>query len=198
MIKRLAPIFVICLIMAGVHIVNMLSGGSLSAFGVHPRELSSIPAIAAAPWLHGDVMHLVNNLIVFAVLGSVCMVYGLRHFIVASLQIIAISGLCVWLFGRDGLHLGASGWIFGLWALIIAMAWFERSIRNIAIAIIIIALYGTMIFGLLPTDRFISFEAHIFGALGGVFAAWRLTKAPDLQLAVKPARSRETDLKFWS
>ncbi|NJM50980.1 MAG: rhomboid family intramembrane serine protease [Sphingomonadales bacterium] len=142
-------------------------------------------------------MHLVNNLIVFAVLASVCMVYGLRNFAVASVQIIIISGQCVWLFGRSGVHLGASGWIFGLWAMIIAMAWFERSIRNIAIAIIIIGLYGTMIFGLLPTDRFISFEGHIFGALGGVFAAWRLNKKSDVR-QIKPAAKREPKLKFWS
>ncbi|NJM50981.1 MAG: hypothetical protein HC843_08980 [Sphingomonadales bacterium] len=45
MITRLTPVFLICLVMAGVHILNMLTGGSLAAFGVHPREISSIPAI---------------------------------------------------------------------------------------------------------------------------------------------------------
>jgi membrane associated rhomboid family serine protease len=98
-------------------------------------------------------------------------------FVYSSVIIITVSGILVWLFGRDANHIGASGWVFGLWSLSISLAWFDRRMMNIVIAILVILFYGGMVFGMLPQDSSVSFESHLFGALAGVLAAWSSTWA---------------------
>jgi membrane associated rhomboid family serine protease len=114
-----------------------------------------------------------------AALAGLCLLEGVAYFVRASAIILFVSGVLLWLFGRDGVHIGASGWIFGLWSLTIVRAWFQRSYTNIFIALAVILLYGGLAWGMLPSGGSISFEGHIFGALSGVAAAWALHhKAP--------------------
>ena len=93
-----------------------------------------------------------------------------RDFFFASAFIIIGSGLLVWLFGRIGLHLGASGWLFGFWGLLLARAWFERSLLDLLLAVLVFFLYGGWFFGLLPRAG-VSFEYHLAGAFCGVLYA---------------------------
>jgi membrane associated rhomboid family serine protease len=181
--------------MVAVHLVNILTGGYLSNFGIEPRDIGGAYTVATAPFIHGDVGHLGSNLAAFVVLGSLVLLQGLRYFVKASAVIILLGGALVWLFARPGDHIGASGWIFGLWSLVIALAWFDRSPRNIAIALAVVFFYGGMVFGVLPTAGYISFESHLFGAIAGIFAAFTLSKKPAAEI-VAPARQNE--LKFWS
>ena len=176
------------------HIVDLLLGGTLKSHGIQPRELGTVYTIFVGPWLHSDFAHLGNNLAAFVVLGSLCVLNGIRYFLHASLLIITISGALVWLFGRDATHIGASGWIFGLWSLVIALAWFDRSLRNIAISIAVVLFYGGMIFGILPAQGYISYESHLFGALAGVIAASLLSKQSRRLTA--PLRPKPS-IKFW-
>ena len=180
--------------MVAVHVVNFFTGGYLSTFGIEPREIESAYTIATAPWLHANIGHLGSNLAAFVVLGSLVLLQGLRYFVKASALIILLGGALVWLFARPGDHIGASGWIFGLWSLVIALAWFDRSPRNIAIALAVVLFYGGMVFGVLPTQGYISFESHLFGAIAGVFAALTLSKKPAAEIL---APERQNELKFW-
>ena len=194
MIRQWAIIAAICAVMVGVHLADMLLGGFLKNFGIQPREIGTAYTIFTAPWLHANFAHLGSNLAAFMVLGSLCMLNGLRYFVKASALIIAIGGALVWLFARGSTHIGASGWIFGLWSLVIALAWFDRSPRNIAIALAVVFFYGGMIFGVLPTQSYISFESHLFGAIAGVAAAAMLSK--QRVEIVRPVRNAG-ELKFW-
>ncbi len=180
--------------MIAVHVVNIFTGGYLNSFGIEPREIGSAYTIATAPWLHADFGHLGSNLAAFVVLGSLVLLQGLRYFVKASALIILLGGALVWLFARDATHIGASGWIFGLWSLVIALAWFDRSPRNIAIALAVVFFYGGMVFGVLPTASYISFESHLFGAIAGIFAACTLSKKPAVEIL---APERRNELKFW-
>lgn len=195
MIRRWKAIVGITAAMIGVHVVNLLTGGYLTDFGIEPRDVGGAYTIATAPFIHADVAHLGSNLVAFVVLGSLVLLQGARYFVKASALIIVLGGALVWLFGRSGDHIGASGWVFGLWSLVIALAWFDRSPRNIAIALAVVFLYGGMVFGVLPTQGYISFESHLFGALAGVVAASVLSKKPDVEI-LPPERKGE--LKFWS
>jgi membrane associated rhomboid family serine protease len=182
--------------MVAVHVIDLFMGGALKSFGIQPREMGTGYTIATAPWLHANFAHLGSNLSAFVVLGALCLLNGIRYFVKASGFIILLTGACVWLFGRDGSnHIGASGWIFGLWALAIASAWFDRSYRNILIAVLVVFFYGGMIFGVLPTQSYISFESHFFGAMAGVAAAFILAK-PDVRANL--SNRQEPELKFWS
>jgi membrane associated rhomboid family serine protease len=194
MITRLIVIAAICTAMIAVHVIDLFLGGFLKSFGINPRELDSIYTIFTAPWLHGDFGHLGSNLALFVIFASLCLLNGIRYFTKASILIIAFGGAMLWLFGREANHIGASGWIFGLWSLTIALAWFDRSFRNIAISLGVVFFYGSLAFGVLPMQSHVSFEGHFFGALAGVIAAFALSKQP--RLAPSPAPAGE--LKFWS
>lgn len=168
-----APLVVVyvLLVMYAVQLVNALSQGALRVFGIQPREIHALPGVLFAPFIHGSWWHLFNNTIGFVIFSALCLTQGLRFYVKTSAFIVIVGGALVWLFGRQAIHVGASGWIFGLWSLCIALAWFERSVLNILIALGVIAFYGGMIMGVLPGNPYISFEGHAFGALAGVLAA---------------------------
>lgn len=153
-----------------LQLINSLSGDALNAWGVLPRHLGSLPGILFAPWLHAGWWHLLNNLPGLLLLGWLALLGPPRRFVAASAFIILGSGLLVWLLARPGMHLGASGWVFGLWGLLLGRAWFERSLGSLLIALLVLFYYGGWWFGLLPRQG-ISFEYHLAGALCGVLYA---------------------------
>jgi membrane associated rhomboid family serine protease len=135
MIQRLTIVAMLCGTMIGVHIVDLFLGGFLKSFGIQPRQMGSVYTIFTAPWLHGSLAHLGSNLPPFALLSALCLINGVLYFMKVSAFIIVASGALVWIFGRDSMHIGSSGWLFGLWSLAMAHAWFDRSYRNIAVAL---------------------------------------------------------------
>ena len=163
-------------VVIGVHLINMMLSGQLNQLGILPRDPSSLPHIFTAPFVHGSLEHLMNNLLALSVLSGLILIRSLRFFLSSSIFIIVFSGLLIWLFARDGFHIGASGWIFGLWSVNVAMAWFDRRVINIVLALVTLIFYGGMIYGVLPTESRISFEAHLFGALSGVLFVFSYTK----------------------
>lgn len=174
------------------HIINVMLDGGLNRFGIVPRSVASWYHIVTAPFLHGSTGHLLNNLLGLGIFGSLCLLRSVTFFLSASLFIVLLGGLLVWLFGRDAAHIGASGWVFGLWSLCIAMAWFDRRLVNIALAVGVIFLYGGMIHGVLPTDSHVSFESHLFGALAGIIFAFLYTRLANKNKRPlrKPSRSK--------
>lgn len=185
----------ICASMIAVHFLNLLLGGALFGLGLEPRAIEGADGILFAPWLHGDFSHLASNLAAFVVLAALTLIDGVRRFAKASAIIIIGGGLMVWLFGRSAVHVGASGWIFGLWAMVMAQAWYDRRWRNIIIALGVLFFYGSMAFGVLPLQSGVSFEGHLFGAIAGVAAA-RVLARPTTRIAASAPRS--DTLKFWS
>ena len=165
-------LFFLAGIMVAVYVFNWVFQGLLYQYGLIPRQLNSLPGIYVAPFLHGSLAHLINNLIGLFIFSSLLFVHSLRRYLWSSFFIITLTGLLVWCFGRSALHIGASGWIFGLWALTIATAWFDRRFLNILIALIVVLFYGGMMWGVLPTDPRVSFESHLFGAIAGVACAF--------------------------
>lgn len=168
-IKLIAGLVVI---MSAVHLVNVALDGQLNQFGVMPGSTDSWLHIFTAPFIHGSYGHLINNLIGLSIFSAFCLLRSIRFYLLSSGFIIAVSGALVWLFGRSASHIGASGWIFGLWSLSIAIALFDRCFKNIVIALVVVFLYGGMIYGVLPTDPRVSFEAHLFGVVAGVMCAF--------------------------
>jgi len=139
----------------------------LRMFGVVPREPERLWTIFTSPFLHGNWAHLIGNSIPLLVFGWLVMRRGAGRFVSASFFIIIVGGLCLWLIGRPALHIGASGWVFGLWGLIIADGWYERTPSAVLTSLLVILLYGGMVWGLLPQAT-VSFEAHLGGLVAGV------------------------------
>lgn len=175
-----------CLAMVLIHLFQVVFSVSFGSFGIMPGQLYSLPKIFLAPWIHGDWMHLMNNLVGFSIFSLLCLIRGVSFYLRSSFIIIVVTGLLVWMFARsNSYHIGASGWIFGLWSLSIALAWFQRSFLNIVIAIFVAFFYGGMVWGVLPTNPHISFESHLFGAIAGVVAAYLMTRPKVRQKRIK-------------
>lgn len=169
---RIKVIAGVLLVLVVIQTVNFATGYQLKQFGILPRQWDSWYHIFTAPFIHGSSVHLINNLVGLSIFSAICLLTrSVGYYLIASLFILVLTGLLVWLLGRKALHIGASGWIFGLWSLSIMQAWFDRSLAHFGIAVLVVFFYGGMIYGVLPTQPGVSFESHLFGVLAGVMFA---------------------------
>lgn len=157
-----------------VEIANYADGGALSArYGIRPHDPGLIWHVFTAPFLHANLDHIMANSVPLAILGFLSATRGLGRFFTVSLIVIVVSGLGVWFLATPGtVTVGASGLIFGYFGYLLARGFVERRVIDVVIGILVAVLYGTMIFGALPGQPGISWQAHLFGLFGGVIAAW--------------------------
>jgi membrane associated rhomboid family serine protease len=159
---RFRPLIVVLAVIWAVEAVNLMLGHGLASWGILPRSLSGLIGIPLAPFIHGSLLHIVSNTIPLIVLGGLASTRGQGRFWEAT----------VWVFARGAYHIGASGLVFGYFGLLLGRAVFERGVVSLAIAALTVALYGGLIWGVLPSRSYISFEAHLFGLIAGVAVAW--------------------------
>ena len=154
-----------------VELVNTFMGHQLNAWGILPRTQRGLIGIPLSPFLHGSFGHALSNTIPFLVLGGLVAMRGRQVLLGVSLFIIVVGGAAVWILGRTAIHVGASGLVFGYFGYLLARGWYDRRPISILVAIAVLILYGGLIFGVLPTQGFVSWEAHLFGLIAGVLAA---------------------------
>ena len=162
----------------GVEILNGFMGHRLSVWGILPRTKIGLIGIPLSPILHGSFNHVLSNTIPFLALGGLVALRGSRKLVGISLFIVVVGGLAVWLIGRSAIPVGASGLVFGYFGYLVASGWYDRRPGTILAAIAVVVLYGGLLFGALPTQSFVSWEAHLFGLMAGVLVA-RLTRRKD-------------------
>lgn len=143
----------------------------LVGFGVYPRTLRGLSGIVFAPLIHGSLLHLFSNTLPIIILGT-GLLYGYPRSARVVIPVVYFgTGLAVWLFARSAWHIGASGLSFGMLFFILTMGVLRRDTRAIALALVVVLLYGGMIWGVVPGDPAVSFESHLAGALLGVILA---------------------------
>ena len=153
---------------------NVLVGGALLQFGIRPRTESGLIGIAAAPFLHANLTHLIANTVPFLLFGWLVMLRDSRHFGVVTLLATMGSGLLSWSLGAPGtLHIGASGVVFGYFGFLLLAGWYARSLASVAISLLVAVLWGGTVMGVLPGTPGISWQGHLGGFIGGVLAARR-------------------------
>jgi membrane associated rhomboid family serine protease len=157
-------------------LVRRVLGKSGQRLAIVPRTTGGLVGIAAGPFLHANLAHLVANLPPFVVLGALVLRKGSARFLETAGLVAVGSGLLVWLFARKGAHLGASGVVFGLFGYLLALAYFTRTTSDIAVAAVVLLAYGGMLAGLKPARRETSWEGHVFGLLVGMAKVWWLRR----------------------
>jgi membrane associated rhomboid family serine protease len=176
--------FLILGFLAAIWAIEVLNGfmdHQLLAWGIMPRTTRGLIGIPLSPVLHGSVSHVLSNTIPFLVLGGLVALRGNKALVGVSLFIVAAGGGAVWLLGRTAIHVGASGLVFGYFGYLVANGWYDRRPSSILVAIAVIFLYGGLIFGVLPSQSFVSWEAHLFGLIAGVLAARLTRRGPQSQ-----------------
>jgi membrane associated rhomboid family serine protease len=180
----------LCAVVPGLAFIELLDqrlGGRVDAFaGIRPRDPSGLDGLLLAPLVHDGWEHLFLNSAPLVLLGTFVLAAGTRRFLLSTLFIAVFSGLGVWLLTPPQyLVIGASGVIFGWLGLLLMRGIVERSLWNLAVALVVGLLYGWQLVALLPTDQRISWQGHLFGFAGGLAAAivFRRRREPGRQPA---------------
>jgi membrane associated rhomboid family serine protease len=158
--------------MWAVEVVDVIVGYQLDQYGIEAREPDGLDGIVTAPFLHVGFGHLISNTIPFVIMGVLIAFEGARRLLAVFAIVALVSGLGTWLVAPEGsIHVGASGVVFGFATYLIARGWFNRRTRQIAIGLGVLVIWGgVLVGGLQPRDG-ISWQGHLFGAIGGLVAA---------------------------
>ncbi|MFE9912678.1 rhomboid family intramembrane serine protease [Streptomyces clavifer] len=157
--------------------IDTMTGHSLDTYGVSPREPSELLDVVPAAFLHSGWEHVASNSVPLLVLGFIAALAGIRRFAAVVLVVIVTGGLGVWLTAPPNtVTLGASGVVFGLFGYLLVRGFVDRRPLDIVVGLIIAAVYGSLLWGVLPTDSGISWQGHLFGLVGGVAAAFVLRR----------------------
>ena len=158
-----------------VEVADSLTSGSLDRYGIRPRTDEGLGGIVAAPLLHAGWGHLQSNSGPLLVLGFLVAVVSTLRFFGVLAWTWVVSGLGVWLVGPgDAVTVGASGVVFGLLTYLLVAGFLERRPVGILVAVAVFIFYGSILLGVLPGQPGISWQGHLFGAVGGVIAAYSL------------------------
>ncbi|MFK7996760.1 MAG: rhomboid family intramembrane serine protease [Granulosicoccus sp.] len=143
----------------------------LEQLGLVPRTLRGLTGIVAMPFLHGDFKHLLGNTVPLAV--TMLLLAGSRANSGGILILITVlCGAGLWLFGREALHIGASGVVFGLIGFHVFAGIFEKRLQSVIISIVVGLLYASTVFnGIMPFQKGVSWEGHLIGAISGALVA---------------------------
>jgi membrane associated rhomboid family serine protease len=149
----------------------------LDRYGIEPRDVDGLDGIVAAPFLHVGFGHLIGNTIPFVVMGVVIAFEGPLRLVGVTAIAALVSGLGTWLIAPDDtIHLGASGVVFGYATYLIARGAFNRRFTELAIGLVVAVLWGGALLAGLEPQQGISWQGHLFGAIGGVVAARLLAR----------------------
>ena len=173
-------VFVSTMLAAVLWLVKLFEiefGFDFSILGILPRELTGLRGIIFSPLIHSNIEHLAANSLPFLVLNfSLFFFYRKSAYAIFTL-IYVFSGVFVWIGGREALHIGASGVIYGLVAFLFLSGVISHNIRLLTISLIVIFLYGGMFWGIFPVKPEISWESHLWGGLSGFVLAWLYRKS---------------------
>lgn len=174
LVADLYPVLVMLAAMWIAEIVDTVLSGRLDRHGIRPRHFDGLWGIVFAPFLHGGFGHLIANSVPFLLLGSAIAVGSMQRFLLVTVIVGVIGGLGTWLAGSsNSVHIGASGLVFGYLTYLVARGVFARNVWYLLGGVVVFMVYGSVLWGLLPRPG-ISWQGHLFGALGGVVAAWAL------------------------
>jgi membrane associated rhomboid family serine protease len=159
----------------------------ITEYGLQPRSLKGLIGIATMPFLHANLGHIVANTIpllvlLFLLAGSRAQSWAI------VIEIVALGGVLLWIFGRKANHIGASGLVFGLISFLIFAGVFERRFVSIAIALVTLLLYGgSLLWGMLPVQQGVSWDGHLCGAIAGGLLAFQVARGNSKSTQLKPS-----------
>lgn len=164
------------LLMVLVFLIQVIFYTDLGFLGILPQVYSGLIGVVFAPLIHGSSMHLYANLFPILILGSSLYFFYDRIADQVFFYCYFMTNCVVWLFGRPYYHIGASGLVYGLAMFLIALGFFRGSFKSLLISVVIIIFYGGIIYGILPTNKLISWESHLAGAVVGMMMAFFASK----------------------
>lgn len=169
-------VLVMVAVMWTAEIVDVAAGHRLDRLGIEPRDADGLVGVATAPFLHAGFEHLASNTVPFVALGLAIAFSGLVRLAAVTGIVMLVGGFGTWLVApQNTVHIGASGLVFGYASYLIVRGIFNRRAGELALAALVVLFMGGALLGGLVPRSGVSWQGHLFGALGGVVAARLLT-----------------------
>jgi membrane associated rhomboid family serine protease len=169
--QHIRLVLAIFLVFSVIEIINLFTGRILSQLGTIPRYVPGLRGIVLGPFVHASLQHYFSNIIPLCIFSYLLLQYGLQRYLQVTLWVMMTSGLLVWLFARPATHIGVSGIIYGYFGYLVLAGFLSGKFKLIIISVLVAFFYGGLIFGILPSSPFVSWESHLFGFIAGLVAA---------------------------
>ncbi|MFT6344332.1 MAG: membrane associated rhomboid family serine protease [Paraglaciecola sp.] len=177
--QHIRLVLVVFVLFSAIEMINLFTGRMLSQLGTIPRYVPGLKGIILGPFVHGSLQHYFSNIIPLCIFTYLLLQYGLNRYLQVTLWIMITSGLLVWLFARPATHIGVSGVVYGYFGYLVLAGFLSGKFKLIIISVLVAFFYGGLIFGILPSSPFVSWESHLFGFIAGLVAA-KLWAKPSL------------------
>jgi membrane associated rhomboid family serine protease len=157
-----------------VKIIEILFELDFSGFGIFPLTVKGLPGIFFSPFIHADFNHLFNNSLPLFFLSVALFYFYSGVALKVFIWNFFITGMLVWIAGREAWHIGASGLVYGLASFLFFSGIIRRYFRLIALSLLIVFIYGSMVWGIFPgMYKNVSWESHMLGFFSGIILAIR-------------------------
>jgi membrane associated rhomboid family serine protease len=180
-----------------VKITEVLLEINLSGLGIYPLTIKGLAGILFSPFIHSDFNHLFNNSLPLFFLATALFYFYSEVALKVFCWSYFLTGLLVWLAGREAWHIGASGLVYGLASFLFFSGFIRRYYRLIALSLLIVFLYGSMVWGIFPgVYKNVSWESHMLGFFSGVLLAiWYRREGPQQPVYEWMDEEEEDDLR---
>ncbi|MDE3131569.1 MAG: rhomboid family intramembrane serine protease, partial [Acidobacteriota bacterium] len=160
----------IVLLMWLVEAINSIDSGGLDGDGIHARSIGHFWGILTSPFIHASFQHLFDNTVPFVFLGALIALHGAGRLLLVTAFIIVIGGLGTWIIGPGGgaSTIGASGVVFGYATYLLTRGFFDRSLWELAVGMVVGLIWGAVLLSSLVPHGGISWQAHLCGGIAGV------------------------------
>ncbi|MEK6616919.1 MAG: rhomboid family intramembrane serine protease, partial [Bacteroidota bacterium] len=149
---------------------------NLVQFGLYPRAYSGLIGIITCPLIHSSFNHLFSNSIPLLVLGGILFYFYRPIAFSIFFWVYLMSGLWLWAAGREAYHIGASGLVYGFASFLFFSGIFRKERSLMVLSLLVVFLYGSLVWGIFPIHPEISWESHLLGSLAGIITAFYFRK----------------------
>lgn len=164
-----------------VKFVEIRFGLQLAGFGLLPRDWNGLIGIFTSPIIHSSspdwFSHLFSNTVPLLVLGSIMFYFYRPIAFPVFFWVYLMSGIWLWAGGRgEAYHIGASGLVYGFASFLFFSGIFRKEKTLMVLSLLVVFLYGSLVWGILPILPQVSWESHLLGSLAGVITAFYFRK----------------------
>jgi len=160
-----------------IHIISMVLDIYPYKLGILPRNISGLNGVLTTPLIHSNFSHLISNTVPLFIMGLGIFFFYPKAAYKVFAFVYFCTGVLVWLFAREVYHIGASGIVYAFVSYLFFSGIFRRDNKSITLSLIVVFLYGGLVWGVLPGLEGISWESHLFGAISGLVASFIFRKS---------------------